>query len=500
MKILRVFLWLPALLAVSNPAFSQGSPDTLWTRIFDCSYLDMGKCVRQTSDGGFIIAGYGGNYYENAEDIYVIKTDGDGNEAWRKTFGGGMNDEAHAIEQTSDGGYVIIGTTASTVYGYDYYTYVIKTDSGGDKEWARALLRQSVGTAGHPTGDGGFIVAGFTTLDTAGSGDALLLKLDEQGSLTWSKTFGGTGWDDAFSVEETADGGYIIAGRTESTNPSGDIYLIKTDENGDESWSRVFGGAGIEIGYAVEQTPDGGYVVAGRTSSYGAGGDDVYVIKTDAGGDTLWTRTFGGENSDCGYDVEHTVDGGFIVVGDTWPSDSGTADDVYIIKLDSQGVMRWWRTIGGTAYATDRAYSVRQTDDGGYIIGGITLSMGSGDGDFYLIRLKGDPTSIDGPFGREPLVASSYLSAAYPNPFNPVTTITYRVAGVKGAAVGVRLKIYNASGQLVRTLVDGELPLGEYRAEWNGRDDSGEALGSGIYFCRFSAGSFAETKKLVLLK
>jgi hypothetical protein len=263
-----------------------------------------------------------------------------------------------------------------------------KTFGGANDDFGRSVRQ---------TSDGGYIIIGVTSSYGAGNShayadDIWLIKTDSKGDEEWNKTFGSANvYDNGYSVQQTLDGGYILAGTT--TPPYGvgstDVWLIKADSKGDEEWNKTFGGAKLDYGYSVQQTLDGGYVLTGNTMSYGAGSRDAWLIKTDSKGNEEWNKTFGGAGDDDGESIQQTSDGGYIITGDTWSYGAGIWD-VWLIKTDSKGDEEWNKTFGGAEW--DGGHSVQQTSDGGYIITGDTGSYGAGFKDAWLIKTnsKGD--------------------------------------------------------------------------------------------------------------
>jgi len=389
------YTFFVAILLVSFPLFVQAE-DILWSRTYGGINDDQCYSVQQTSDGGYILVGNTYSFGAGDYDIYLIKADSLGDTLWTRTYGGTGWDEGFSVQQTSDGGYIVSGFTMSFGAG-GRDVYLIKTNSIGDTLWTRTYggTVWEEGQSVQQTSDGGYIVGGYTSSFGGFYQDFHLIKTDSLGDTLWTRTYGGAN-DPSYcrSVRQTADGGYIAAGHTWAFSTGyDDVYLIKTDSAGNILWNRTYGQNGNrDGGYGeVQQTSDGGYVIATRSYAH----DYMpFLIKTDSAGDTIWARRILAVGGGSFRSVQQTSDGGYIVVGyigGNWP-------DIYLIKTDSLGYTIWSRRIGGDELTLDMGLSVQQTSDGGYIVAGETESFGAGGRDLMLTKLDASGNACIGEF------------------------------------------------------------------------------------------------------
>jgi len=355
-------------------------------RLFGGVYEDAAQSVLQTTSGGYVTAGYTASGGAGGYDFWVIETDSSGTQSWAQTYGGTGNEYGYAIEEVSTGGYIVTGKTSTYGAGGDD-VWAVKINNSGSQTWAQTYggTGNSVGRAVGEAALGGYVIAGSTDSYGAGGINMWLVKLVSTGNQEWAQTYGGSGDDEAFAVEEITGGGYVLAGYTKSSGAGlEDVYVVKTDSEGTQSWEQIFGGSGTDIAYSFEETSDSGYIVAGKTNSSGAGGYDFLVMKLDDSGSQTWEETYGGSGDDVAMEVVQMSDGSYIVAGYTTSYGAG-GKDVWVIKLDAYGSQVWATYAGGSG--DDEATSIDETSDGGCIVAGYTTSYGSGLGDLWMIKL-----------------------------------------------------------------------------------------------------------------
>ncbi|MFC2103203.1 T9SS type A sorting domain-containing protein [Bacteroidota bacterium] len=479
------------------------SPDTLWTKIHSISPngdIDDPKCIRQTNDGGYIITGACvPDGLVSFVDVLLLKTDPMGNIVWTEIYGKGFVEEGLSVQQTSDGGYIIGGRAVTGSYPVIEPPisdiWILKTDENGDTLWTKTYgdSGNDYCTSVQQAADLGYVLTGTMNTEYCypvyeinddyepDSSKAFLIKIDSNGNVLWEKTFLENSYSNC--VVQTDDGGYIIAGWifTDEENNQSDVLLIKTDPLGNELWTKVIGGVGNNIGLCVRETSDG-YIISGQTNPEGQQ-YDALLIKTDPSGEVIWSKTFGENGSDAAFSVE-VFSNEYFLTGTTngtwWISASG---DMWSFKTNTDGELLWEKILD--IATNDIAWSGIITSDGGYALTGLA-GYGFG-GDLWLAKLAPDPTGIK----NDKIPTSYLLYQNYPNPFNPTTKISYSIP----QRSFVSLKVYDAIGNEIMTLLDGELTTGEHEIEFDDTEYT-----SGIYFYQLKSNFFSDTKKMLLIK
>jgi hypothetical protein len=483
MKLMCLF----AIFTVLTLGFAQ-APDTVWTKTFGGGAMDRGYSVQECVSGGFIVAGHAYSFGAGVDDVYLIRTNADGNTLWTKVYGGVDTDWGCSLAECDSGGFIIAGVTGSFGAGHTDI-YLLRIDAGGDTLWAKTYGGDTFdyGFCVRECAAGGFVISGETESFGVGYSDVYLIRTDTNGDTLWTKTYGGDAYDYGESVQECASGGFIIAGGTDSYGAgSYDVYLIRTDANGDTLWTRTYGGVDGEYGWSVAECSSGGFIVTGWTETSAVGGQDAYIVRTDADGNAIWTKNYGGYAYDAGYSVIECAAGGYVIAGEKWLYDTQWQMDIYLIRIDGNGDTLWTKNYGGAN--NERAYSIQECESGGFIITGWTDSYGNGDADVYLLRLNSEGGIEESSQTQAP--KSLFI---HPNPSSGRTFIRYGLP----ERSDVSLILYDNAGRLVKVLYTGTQGEGHHEVAVD-RD----GLSAGVYFIRFTSTSSnigSETATLAIL-
>jgi hypothetical protein len=377
-----ILLVLVFLLSFTLVVFGQESE--IWMKNFGGISDDNCFSALIAPDGGYILAGHTASFGAGETDVWLIKTDSNGNMQWNKTYGGALSETVQFMIKVNNG-YLILARTYSFGEG-DYDLWLIKTDFNGNLIWNR--------TYGGPgtdwmwsiveTYDGGYTMVGRTNSFGAGENDFWLMKTNSEGSLEWNKTIGYEGDERARFLVNTPDGGFLLLGWTSSFGMGEvDYWVVKTDSFGNPQWNKTYGGELGDRGIAIAKNEDNSYILAGSSSSFGAGNSDIWLVKIDGSGNQLWNKTYGGSEGESVRSILTTNDGGYAFVGYTYSFGAGD-QDCWFVKTDSMGNIIWNQTYGGTAH--EALQSIEKIEQGGYLLSGFSASDGSTDTDVILIK------------------------------------------------------------------------------------------------------------------
>ncbi|MBI2930018.1 MAG: hypothetical protein HYY16_00075 [Planctomycetes bacterium] len=374
---------------ISNSAAgTPQAPAPPWAKSYGGQYWEMASAIRSTSDGGYVMAGYTDTWSVAQIDFWLVKTTADGTPVWQKAYGAPGNDWAYAVSPTTDNAFVAAGicTPGSTTDAW-----VVKVNAtNGNLIWEKRYggAENEEAKAVFQTADGGYLVAGNTNSFGAGAHDAWMMKLNADGTVAWSKTYGGASNDQIRSMVRTADGGAIAAGYTNSFGAgSEDVWVLKVDSAGDVDWQKTYGTSNSELAEAVTALPGGGYVFAGRAID-AAGDSDYWVVRMDASGSVSWQERLGGSSPDFAYALSPNGSGGIAVTGVTY-SFGSSSSDAWILSLNGNGSVQSQKYFGGASGET--AYAIQEIPGLGFVTAGFTGSFGQGI-EAWILRLASDMT------------------------------------------------------------------------------------------------------------
>jgi len=471
------FSFTLGILTILNSTVSA-QPIIEWEKNYGGSEWEQAYEIEHTKDGGYIIAGKSfsndGDIKGNISDYdyWIVKINDSGNIEWEKNYGGIELDEARSIQQTTDGGYIVAGSSYSNdgdVEGNNGSSdfWIIKLDKIGNVEWGENYGGEETDFPNsiRQTSDGGYIIAGWTRIFAAIWGqdiDYWIVKLNKTGELEWEKKYGSINDEKANAVRQTNDGGYVIAGTTESNdrdvganNEETDIWVVKLDSIGNLVWEKNYGGLNNEEVYSIQQTIDSGYIVAGTTESKDEdvteynGNWDCWILKLEKTGNIEWEQNYGESEWDAAISIQETDADGYVVAGVTSSNDGNLGEimgnsDYWIFKIDTEGNLEWEKTLGGSDH--DTAFSLQLTVDGGYIIAGHAYSSDGdvgenyGETDFWVVKLSPFPLGIE-----ENTLLNKAITL-YPNPVKEELKVLWPILSSKTYN---NFKIYDLNGQLV---------------------------------------------------
>lgn len=380
-------------------SLNTSAQNNLREKIFSAPTNSLVKGLIRTFDGGYAIASSVDSLGAGNYDFCLLKLDASLQPEWSYTYGGPQEETCFHLRQAADSGFVLSGYSTSFTNG-SRDAMILKTDKYGIFEWSKIIggTLEDRFTWCEPKADGTITCAGNTKSAGAGDDDMLMVKFDSNGDTLWTRMFGGPVYDAGICIANLTNGGYAMSGRIYSFGTGfRDVCLLRTDDNGNLEWFRTYGGPYTEEGMIVKQTADGGFLVSGASESFApAGYYDVYTVRTDSTGNLLWSRNYGGDKTDATYDFIENPDGGFTILGFSESFNSNLiqnnspqmlGDDsasVYLIRTNAQGDTLWTRVYGGNKF--DEAYSIIPSDSGGYVIGAFSRSFNDDNRyDAYLI-------------------------------------------------------------------------------------------------------------------
>jgi hypothetical protein len=482
--------WLLAALCLAVASASATPPDTLWTRTYGGHTDEQIRCIARTADGGSVFSGSAAGIGPSLQvDAYVGRIDANGDTLWTTTFGGPGSDVGYAVRATQDDGFIVAGMSEVTGFD-DRDVYLVKLDANGDIEWQETYGGSEYDEARDVqvlVGDGGYIITGYTRSFGAYGSDVYMIRTTATGDTIATNHFDYSINDVGMSVCETMDA-YVVCGHSQSATDH-DLLMMQTTTHLEFDWAHEYGGAGHDVGFSVALAlVDFGFFVGGETSSFGAGDADGWVLRTDASGDTLWTRTIGDELPNRFFANVIVADGGCVFAGQ---HASVPFEDrkVLAAKVGDDGTVEWETTYGPPGEEC-LALSLDVTIDGDYVLAGHLRETSGGDFDAYVIRLEGDSGSGIAP--PTPARAAPPV-VVYPNPSAGAVTLAWQSPAVSLAGGG----IFDCTGRLLAHAPSQPSGAAGQLLRWDGLTPGGQVAPPGVYFYRLRFGQQTVAGRLI---
>ncbi len=501
------------LLSISIVGFSYAQSEIQWQKSIGGSDREVAHSIQQTNDGGYIVEsstksndGDVTNNHGNL-DVWIVKLDDTGEIQWQHSYGGSGDDHGGSVQSTLDGGYIVIGSSDSNngdVLGNHGYfdAWILKLDSNGNIQWQHSYGGSNFDGASaiQQTTDGGYIVAAYSystdgdVIQNLGNCDYWILKLDTNGNIQWQKSYGGTDVDIPTSIQQTTDGGYIVGGETFSSDGNingfhgeSDYWVVKLNSDGDFVWQKTLGGSDIDYADKIQQTNDGGFIISGYAFSFDGditgnhGASDYWIVKLSSIGVIEWEKALGGSSNEYNGSIQQTTNGGYIVTSYTYSNDGDVTGnhgntDAWVVRLDSGGNIQWQKSMGGSD--TDGAWTICQTTDGGFITAGWSnsndgdVTQNQGESDVWIVKLTNDGLGV------EDLITNASNFILYPNPTKDQFIINSK-SDIK------TVEVYDVFGKLVKVY-----PI------QNVYDVSN--LSKGMYLINIETETYSSVKKLII--
>lgn len=493
MPISRYYIIIIVVTILSSLSFAQ-MPDTLWTRTYGGEGYDEARALIRTFDGDILIAGSSNSFSENYVDIYLLLVNSNGDTIWSQNYDiENTHNYVYSVCQAEDSGFVVCG-----IYGEWVGTneaFILKVSKDGLYQWHDTFGPNYIMKIEciRRTFDGGFILSG-----RLGQSEGYYLRrMNSNGDTLWTGVYPSSYNTTAYSVVENPDNSFTLVGTSGCYSEYGswDVDIVTVDEHGDQCWQQTYGEFYYDfqdIGRSIIRVNGWNYLICGATESFCADSfpinTDLWLLYCDRYGDTLWTKCYGDSLTEYGYSAIEAITRGYVAVGYTESFGCG-GSDMYIVRTDEYGDTVWTGTVGGPN--NDVAMDVISDRKYYYYAVGYTNSFGNGGSDIYLVKFRDSTTNIEHDESAIQLPGSLTLYQNYPNPFNASTTISFQL----DKPSRVNIDIYDVLGNHIDNILTSDHTAGVYKINYDG-----SSLSSGVYFYRINAGGFSTSKRMVLIK